>query len=106
MDKLTVPKKAPNRTGDQVNYYWCHDDTGSHCGGKWRQHKLSEYILADVMGKRRAVTTRKITPDPPPTTTKVRFKQDSKHHFSKKLKIAKAVSAIMAGSDSDSADSS
>ena len=105
VDKLTIPRKAPNCTGKQVNYYWCHNDTGGHCGGKWRQHKPSECIPADVMRKRRAATAQKNMTDPSATKAKVKFEKDPKQRSTKKLKIAKAVSAIMAGSDTDSADS-
>ena len=59
VNKLTVPKKASGRTREKVNYYWCHDNSGDHCGGKLRQHKPSESIPAAEMRKHCSVDKRK-----------------------------------------------
>ena len=87
------------------NYDLWHNDTGGGGGGKRKKQKPSDCIPAN-MRKRQAATAQKTITDPSATKAKVKFEKDPKQRSTKKLKIAKAVSAIMAGSDTDSADSS
>ena len=80
-----------------VNYYWCHADTGGHCNSKWRQHQPKDCLPWDELGKSQAKRTA-----PVPDKIKSKDKHDPKDkRASKKLKIAKAMSAIM-NTDSDS----
>ena len=37
-------RQAKNCRGKHVDYHWCAEVTGGHCGGKWRRHKPSDCI--------------------------------------------------------------
>ena len=100
-----VPQTEIKQVRQENTYFWCDEATGGHCGSKWRVHKPSECMPASEFRKK--IESGEIKPhrfrkrerqeQNNDDTTKTAIKRE------KKLKIAKALTAIGSSDSEDSA---